>query len=144
MKELLVQKMREDAIMPTRAYESDAGLDLYSPISISGADLLVIDVGIAISIPRGWVGIITSRSSQSMRDVLAHTGIIDSGYHASLKVMLRKLNSTGAFAQSTVSVMRGERIGQLLLLPIGLPELVLVDQLPESHRGTKGFGSTGK
>lgn len=139
---ILVKRTLENAIIPTRAYETDAGLDLYSPITISGSDSLLVDIGVAVAVPRGWVGFITGRSSQGMNGISCHLGVIDSGYHGSLKVLLRI--ARGSPWANTIFVQRGDRIGQLILLPVALPELVVVDQLPDSHRGKNGFGSTGK
>lgn len=133
------------AKMPTRAHETDAGLDLYSPIKTilpvqsSWTDGSVrIDTGVHIEIPAGYVGMIKSKSGMNVNFGVTSEGVIDSGYTGSIMV---KLYNHG---KAPVQIEKGQKISQLVLLPIITPELELVDSLDETERGTGGFGSTGR
>lgn len=132
------------AILPTRAHEMDAGLDLYSPIegyvfSNDGIceNSLCIDTGVHVAIPEGYVGTIKSRSGMNVKHGITCEGVIDAGYTGSIVVKLYN-NST-----ENVMIRRGQKIAQLVILPIITPELELVDSLEATERGNGGFGSTG-
>lgn len=133
-------KLDEGAIMPTRAHEADAGLDLYSPIRnlIYPRDSVVIDTGVHVEIPRGYVGMIKSKSGLNVNHGLSTEGVIDSGYTGSIKVKI--INHS----EHPYVVHEGDKITQLVILPILTPELELVDSLDDTERGENGFGSTGK
>ena len=128
------------AIMPTRAHKLDAGLDLYSPVSgvVCHNDSLKIDTGVHVEIPAGYVGMIKSKSGLNVKYGITSEGVIDSGYTGSITV---KLYNNGRCA---VPIEMGQKISQLVLLPIITPDLELVDSLEDTERGTGGFGSTGK
>lgn len=138
-------KLDPGAYMPTRAHETDAGLDLYSPIdamvswagSKSGSSV-TIDTGVHVEIPAGYVGMIKSKSGLNVKHGIVSEGVIDSGYTGSIRV---KLYNHG---NSTVFIQSGMKISQLVLLPIITPELELVDELEATERGDGGFGSTGE
>lgn len=129
----------DGAYMPTRAHSADAGLDLYSQIdavifqNCSGT----FDTGVHIEIPEGYVGFLKSKSGLNIKKCLQSEGVIDSGYTGSICV---KLYNHGAKA---VEIKKGQKISQLVLLPIITPELELVDSLEDTERGSGGFGSTG-
>lgn len=129
----------EGAIMPTRAHETDAGLDLYSmvdmeiPAECGG----VFDTGVHVELPKNHVGFIKIRSSL-LKQGLVTDGTIDCGYVGSIRVVL--LNLT----RYTQKIEAGQKIAQLVILPIITPELELVEALEDTERGTGGFGSTGK
>ena len=127
------------AIMPTRAHSTDAGLDLYSPERkvIRPNDFVRIDTGVHVEIPTGYVGMITSKSGLMAKEGITSRGTIDSGYVGSIQAVL--FNHSG----KTYIVEQGQKITQLVLLPIITPELELVDGLEETERGNSGFGSTG-
>ena len=145
----------EGAKMPTRAHEFDAGLDLYAPKTVSiqgckytapitnhgygfvGVGQRVIDTGVHVQIPEGYVGFIKSRSSLMSAGLLTD-GTIDSHYNGSIKV---KLFNT---LPKDYKVNAGDKIAQLVIVPCLLPELELVDKLEETDRGDGGFGSTGR
>ena len=133
-------KLDEGAIMPTRAHEADAGLDLYSPIRkfIMMRDSAVIDTGVHVEIPRGYVGMIKSKSGLNVNHGLSTEGVIDSGYTGSIKVKI--INHS----EHPYVVEKGDKITQLVILPILTPELELVESLDDTERGENGFGSTGK
>lgn len=128
------------AIMPTRAHEDDAGLDIYTPdmLIIKPHKAVTVDTGIHVEIPRGYVGFLKSKSGLNVKRNLIGEGVIDSGYTGSIVVKLYNLG------EDIVLINEGEKIIQLVLLPIITPELEVVDKLEETERGTGGFGSTGR
>lgn len=143
-------KLSGNAILPTRAHEWDAGLDLYTPedvtvvrsrwtptegITIGSA---TIDTGVHVEIPKGYVGFIKSKSGLNVKHGLTAEGVIDSGYTGSIVVKLYNHTST------SYEFKAGEKIAQLVILPILTPELELVDELEDTDRGSNGFGSSGK
>lgn len=146
----------EGAKMPTRAHEFDAGLDLYAPKTTSvhgskytapiynhgygmvGIGQRVIDTGVHVEIPEGYVGFIKSKSGLMVNQGLLTDGTIDSGYTGSIKV---KLFNT---SPKDYKINAGDKIAQLVIVPCLLPDLELVDHLEETDRGDGGFGSTGR
>lgn len=128
------------AIMPTRAHELDAGLDLYSPVDdvVYHDDSLTIDTGVHVEITAGYVGMVKSKSGLNVKHGIQSEGVIDAGYTGSICV---KLYNHGNCA---VPIQKGQKISQLVILPIITPELELVDSLEDTERGSGGFGSTGK
>ena len=140
----------EGAILPTRAHETDAGLDLYTPndvivarsrwtptegITVGSA---TIDTGVHVEIPKGYVGFIKSKSGLNVKHGLTAEGVIDSGYTGSIVVKLYNHTST------SYEFKAGEKIAQLVILPILTPDLEVVDSLEDTERGSGGFGSTGR
>lgn len=127
------------AKMPTRAHELDAGLDLYSPTDavIYPDDSVTIDTGVHVGIPSGYVGMIKSKSGLNVKYSVTSEGVIDSGYTGSMVV---KLYNHG---NAAVCIEKGQKISQLVILPIITPDLKLVDSLECTDRGECGFGSTG-
>ena len=140
-------KLDEGAKMPTRAHDADAGFDLYMP-HIAGAGMYwetlragestVIDTGVHVEIPRGYVGMLKSKSGLNVRYGITSEGVIDSGYTGSIKV---KLYNHG---EEDYAIDEGDKITQLVILPVFTPELELVDDLTPTDRGGNGFGSTGR
>lgn len=128
------------AKMPTRAHTNDAGLDLYSPVRkvIRANDWESIDTGVHVAIPEGHVGMITSKSGLMAKEGITSRGTIDSGYAGSIKAVLFN------HSRKDYIVEEGQKITQLVIMPIITPELELVDSLEETERGTGGFGSTGE
>ena len=128
------------AIMPTRAHELDAGYDLYSreDAVIFQNSSGKFDTGVHIAIPAGYVGFLKSKSGLNVNNGIQSEGVIDAGYTGSICV---KLYNHGSQA---VEIKKGQKISQLVLLPIITPELELVDRLEDTERGNGGFGSTGK
>lgn len=131
--------LSDDAIMPSRAHPADAGLDLYSTATLTippfGAGF--IDTGVHVEIPAGYVGMLTSKSSL-MKKGITSRGTIDCGYTGSIKAVL--INHS----QCEFEVKKGQKITQLVLMPIITPELEVVEDLEETERGAGGFGSTGE
>lgn len=130
----------KNAIMPTRAHETDAGLDLYATkrafIRAGGSE--VFDTGVHVELPVGTVGMIKSKSGLNVKHGLISEGVIDVGYTGSIRVKLYNLSP------EPYIVRKGDKISQLVIMPILTPELELVDELTQSERGNNGFGSTGK
>lgn len=133
-------KLDKGAIMPTRAYETDAGLDLYSPecVNLPPKWSVTIDTGVHVELPKNTVGMVKSKSGLNVKHGIQSEGVIDVGYTGSIRV---KLYNHSLIAHK---VYRGDKISQLVILPILTPDLELVDELDETERGNGGFGSTGR
>lgn len=133
-------KLDEGAYMPERAHELDAGYDLKTPkkVIIYPSNSAFIDTGVHVQIPAGYVGFLKSKSGLNVIHGITGEGVIDAGYTGSIKV---KLFNNG-YALQTFEA--GDKIIQLVILPIYTPELVQVDELEQTDRGDQGFGSTGK
>lgn len=128
------------AILPTRAHPVDAGLDLYSKNNaiIRPGTWGVFDTGVHVEIPEGYVGMVTSKSGLMVMSGLTSRGTIDCGYTGSIRVALFNHGTKKAI------IKKGQKISQLVVLPIITPELEVVDSLEDTERGSGGFGSTGK
>lgn len=128
------------AFMPTRAYPTDAGLDLYAKEDaiVDAKDSCTFDTGVHIEIPEGYVGFLKSKSGLNVKHGITSEGVIDAGYTGSIVVKL--YNNSGY----EYRVKAGDKISQLVLLPIITPDLELSDTLEDSHRGANGFGSSGR
>ena len=140
MKSLQIKQLSESATLPTRAYEHDAGLDLYASEDtlVTYTHASVIPTGIAVNIPAGYEGQIRPRSGKSSKTNLRVVlGTIDAGYTAKIGVIADALD------RSNYLVQRGEKIAQLVIQKVELPQLEIVDQFDtQSERGEKGFGSS--
>lgn len=151
MEEIKVM-LDKGAIMPTRAHGDDAGLDLYTPedfelgvvreggISrlIDRVDSHIIDTGIHVEIPKGYVGMLKSKSGLNVKYGIISEGVIDAGYTGSIKVKLYSLDG------EITRFKRGDKISQLVIMPIVTPAPKLVEAFAETERGNNGFGSTGR
>ena len=129
------------AKMPTRAHADDAGLDLYSRENrvIYPHSSATFDTGVHIEIPRGYVGMIKSKSGLNVKYGLTSEGVLDCGYTGSIRVKLYNHSS------EAYTVAAGDKISQLVIMPIIAPELELVKDFgTETERGDNGFGSTGR
>ena len=133
-------KLDSLAYMPTRAHSMDAGLDLYSPVdlSIMPGDSVVIDTGVHVELPPGSVGFLKSKSGLNVKHGILGEGVIDAGYTGSIRVKLYNHSQDGYYIQ------RGDKITQLVILPVILPDLEHVEMLEDTDRGANGFGSTGR
>ena len=132
-------KLDPGAIMPERAHKADAGLDLFSPIEtwLNPFCQAVIDTGVHVQIPYGFVGLLTSKSGLMAKNGITSTGTIDSGFNGSIKAVL--INH----GHEVVHIEKGMKITQLVITQCLMPHLEVVDTLPETERGENGFGSTG-
>ena len=132
--------LEKGAYAPERAHEADAGLDLRSPIKIPvyPGKSAVIDTGVRVGIPKGYVGMLKSKSGLNVRYGLQSEGVIDSGYTGTIIVKLCNLG------ERAIMVEKGDKISQLVILPIVTPDIEIVSELEGSERGDNGFGSTGR
>ena len=142
--ELAVAKLKDGALLPTRAHDGDAGLDLYAceAAHIGPGERWSVGTGIAVEIPDGHAGLVLPRSGIARENgigLVNSPGLIDSGYRGELRVLL--LNNDPA---ETFRVSPGDRIAQLLLTPIAIAEPVEATALADSARGDGGFGSSGR
>jgi dUTP pyrophosphatase len=128
------------AILPSRAHDLDAGFDLYSreEAIVYAGDSWTFDTGVHMAIPKGYVGDVKSKSGLMMKYGIVTDGTVDAGYTGSIRVKLFNMSSCA------VSIVKGQKIAQLVIKKILTPELEIVDRLEETERGDGGFGSTGK
>lgn len=129
----------EGAKKPTRAHDDDGGLDLYAAETayIAPHTWVVVSTGTHVAIPRGFVGLLTSKSGLMSKNGITCRGTIDAGYTGTIKAVLFN------HSDKVFKVEQGQKVTQLVILPIITPELELVEELEETKRGSRGFGSTG-
>jgi dUTP diphosphatase len=138
-----VRRLDPEARLPTRAYDGDAGLDLYAlePAALDPGRRTSLRTGIAVEIPDGYAGLVLPRSGLAARHGIALVnapGLIDAGYRGEVNVLLLNTDPTTA-----VSIAAGDRIAQLVLIRVELPEVIEVEEVALSERGGGGFGSSG-
>lgn len=147
-------KLDENAVMPQKVYKTDGGFDLFAPedfkipctYNVPQRDgttepfigSAVIDTGVHMDIPTGYVGMIKSKSGLNVRNGIIAEGVVDAGYTGSIKVKLYNLSN------DTYHFNKGDKITQIVILPIPYVELEQVTELSETDRGEGGFGSTGR
>lgn len=139
-KKVMKIKLDKGAKMPTRAHSTDAGLDLYARETqiIEARESAKFDTGVHIEIPVGYVGMLKSKSGLNVKHGITSEGVIDAGYTGSIVAKL--YNNSGY----DYTVNAGDKITQLVIMPIITPELEEVDTLGDTDRGEGGFGSTGR
>src|SRR5881275_2385705 len=140
--EIPVIRLRDHAVLPTRAYAGDAGLDLVAceRHELGPGERALVGTGIAIAIPVGHAGFVTPRSGLAAEHgvtIVNTPGLVDSGYRGELRVILHNTDGREPFV-----VEPGMRIAQLVVLEVPGVDPVEVDELPESERGVRGFGSS--
>jgi dUTP pyrophosphatase len=140
--EVAVTRLRGDAVLPDRAYRGDAGLDLAAcdRHELAPGERAVVGTGLAVAIPDGYAGFVQPRSGLAARhgiSVVNAPGLIDSGYRGEIRVVLLNTDRAEPFV-----VEPRTRIAQLVVLPVPEVQLVEGDELPESERGVRGFGSS--
>ena len=171
MNNLNIKLLSDNATTPTRAYGVSAGLDIYAAESvvIEPQEKILLATDIAVDIPEGYVGLLTSRSGVSSKThLVVETGKIDSGYNGHMKVNIKNdsvmlvpsgmvtkniMNIEGvvmksepeeSFCLGSYVINKGDKIAQLVIVPIVTPEVNVVEEFEsESERGTNGFGSSG-
>lgn len=131
------------AKMPERAHSIDAGLDLFVPedfkiTSVFRNNSIIIDTGVHIEIPEGYVGLLKSKSGLNVKHSLTGEGVIDAGYTGSI---VAKMYNHGS---ERYTFKPGDKLIQLLIIKCETPEVCLVDSFEETERGDSGFGSTGR
>ena len=137
-------RLRENAVLPSRAHDGDAGLDLYAaePAHIGPGERWSVPTGMAVEIPEGHAGLVLPRSGLARKhgiSLVNSPGLIDAGYRGELTVLL--LNTDPA---EVYRVQPGDRIAQLVVVAIAGTEPVEAEALAESTRGDDGFGSSGR
>jgi dUTP pyrophosphatase len=142
--ELRITRLRDEATLPSRAHEGDAGLDLHAceAAHIGPGERWSVATGIAVEIPDGHAGLVVPRSGLARQHGIALVnapGLIDAGYRGEISVLL--LNTDPA---ETFRIEPGDRIAQLVVTPVAIVEPVEAGSLAESARGDGGFGSSGR
>lgn len=142
---LRMKKVRKQAPLPQRQTEGSAGYDLCAcveePVTLLPGEAFIFPTGLAAEIPHGCAGMIFTRSGLGVKHGVAvrnGVGVIDSDYRGEIHVGLQN------FSQEPYTIQPGERIAQLILMPVYLPPVVEVEELSQTQRGSGGFGSTGK
>ena len=145
---LKIKLITNNAKIPTKAYSNDAGWDLYSIESKSlypfefnlpaNSGLVNVRTGIEVAISEGYYGQVACRSSLGRRGIRVHPGVIDSGFRGEISIFMQNLSS------SFVEICEGDKIAQLIILPIFTGGIEIVGELPGSERGRNGFGSSGR
>lgn len=141
--DLSLLKLDPELPTPARAHPGDAGLDLMARegLSLAPGERAAVATGVAVAIPTGHAGLVVPRSGLALRHgigVVNAPGLIDAGYRGEVKVILV---NHGA---EPFEIHRGDRIAQLVVVPVATPEVVVVEELPGSERGSGGFGSSGR
>lgn len=137
-----LRRLDPDLPIPRHARTGDAGVDLYAreAVVLAPGERRLVPTGVAVAIPDGHAGIVTPRSGLALRwgiGIVNAPGVVDSGYRGELAIILINLGS------EPVPIERGDRIAQLLVVPVSSLEFEPVEDLEESDRGAAGFGSTG-
>jgi dUTP pyrophosphatase len=137
-----LKRLDPDLPVPGHAHTGDGGVDLHAAedTSIPPGGRAIVPTGIAVAIPEGHAGLVTPRSGMAARQgigVLNGPGLVDAGYRGEIKVILVNHGDTNA------EISRGDRIAQLVVIPVATQEFQEVDELPLSSRGEGGLGSTG-
>ncbi|UXU66008.1 dUTP pyrophosphatase [Staphylococcus agnetis] len=168
MEQLQIKLLSKNATLPTRNHSTDAGFDIYAAetVILEPQEKALIATDIAVNIPKGYVGLLTSRSGVS-RDthLVVETGKIDAGFQGHMQINIKNDHEDNKgetifkrdlkdkiiiedgrhlYKQGTYVINKGERLGQLVIVPIVTPELQEVEKFDDvSARGAKGFGSSG-
>ena len=142
---LQIKKLRENAVLPLRATGGSVGYDLCAaleePVTLNPGETKPVPTGLAMAIPEGYGGFLFARSGLAVKHGIAPAncvGVIDSDYRGPLGVALYNLNPTPYIVQP------GDRIAQLMVVPVVRESIEVVDELPPTSRGEGGFGSTGR
>ena len=168
MEQLQIKLLSKNATLPTRNHSTDAGFDIYAAetITLEPQEKALISTDVAVNIPKGYVGLLTSRSGVSSKTHLViETGKIDAGFTGNMKINIKNdYEDNGVetifrrdlkdeiiiederhlYKQGTYVINKGDKLAQLVVVPIVTPQLQEVDEFSEvSERGDKGFGSSG-
>lgn len=138
------KKLLPTATIPTKAYPTDAGFDLYAAETavIRPGETVKVNTGIACAPPQGYFFKVFDRSSMGSKGILVNAGVIDNSYRGPIIVCLTNLSNGDDYDTHTINV--GDKIAQMVLLPSYEVIATEVEDLDESERGDKGFGSSGK
>ena len=141
--QLQIKRLTDTAIIPQYAHDTDSGLDLHydgNQVILPCATKLILSTGISIQLPPSTEAQIRSRSGLAAKQglvVLNSPGTIDEGYTGEIKVILYNTGS------EHVTINSGDKIAQMVICPVLRPQVIEVDELEATERGSKGFGSTG-
>jgi len=140
---VLIQRLDEQLPLPAYEHPGDAGLDLFARVEVTlkPGERALVPTGIAIALSPGFAGFVHPRSGLALRKGLGMVnapGVIDAGYRGEIGVIVINHDQ-----HESITLLRGDRIAQLVIAPVTEAELIEVSQLPGSHRGQGGFGSTG-
>lgn len=140
MKMYVNVKLDDGAKMPTKAHEEDAGFDLYTPFefTVKAGSSAIVETGVHMIIPKGWCGLLVSKSGLYTKHDIQTTGLVDSGFTGSI---VAKVMNHG---MKDYHFEKGEKVSQIVILPVCDVVLEEVDYLPDTERGSNGFGSSGK
>lgn len=141
--DLPIKILEGKAVLPETAYEGDAGIDLSSieEITLQPFERALVSTGLAVAIPEGFAGFVLPRSGSAIKQGLSLVnapGLIDSGYRGELKCIVINLD-----AEHPLTIGIGDRIAQLVIMPVQNVRLLVQDELDETQRGSGGFGSSG-
>ena len=141
--EVLVQRLDNDLPLPSYAHPGDAGADLVTTVDVTLApgERAMVPTGVAIALPDGYVALVHPRSGLAARhglSIVNTPGTVDAGYRGEIKVMLINHDP-----REPIELRRGDRIAQLVIQRFERAEFIDVEALPESARGSGGYGSTG-
>jgi dUTP pyrophosphatase len=136
-------RLRDDAVLPSRAHSGDAGFDLSAceEITIGVGERAAVGTGIAVEIPEGHAGLVVPRSGLALRHGISMVnapGVIDAGYRGEVRLLLLNTDDESPF-----TIERGMRVGQLLVVPVADIDVVETDEVTATERGLGGFGSSG-
>ncbi len=135
-----IKRLHPEAKLPSYGHPGDAGLDLFSleTYTLEPGERKIFPVGFAIEIPYGYVALVKDKSSIPKEGLHTWGGVFDAGFRGEYNVGLVNLG------QKAYTIEKGQKIAQLLIIPVVAAELTEVDELSESSRGSGQFGSTGK
>jgi dUTP pyrophosphatase len=136
---ILFTKTHSNAIMPTRKHPGDAGYDLYALVNVNipTNKTIIVPTGITIAVPKGFYAELHPRSSFALKGGYMKVGIIDEGYRGDIGTIVTALHEP-------IKIKKGDRIGQIIMKRRIQPTFIEIDELPDSQRGTQGFGSSGR
>lgn len=142
--ELKVKRLKPNAKLPVRQHPGDLGFDVFTldTVCVQAGQTLAISTGMACEFPEGWGGVIKARSSQGKAGIDVFGGVVDSGYRGEIIVVLH--NTADPQGEGHVIYKAGDKIAQLVLVPVFPGTVQEIGTLSESSRGAQGFGSTGR
>lgn len=128
------------AKIPSKAHDTDGGYDFYTPFefTLPARGSAIVDTGVHFIIPRGWGGLVVSKSGLNTRYDIESTGYVDGLYTGAVTIKLQ------SHMDRDYHFNKGEKISQMIILPVPEVTLNMIDVLPETERGANGFGSTGR
>ena len=157
MNKLRIKRFTEDAILPTRAHPTDAGLDLYSSenITIAYGERVKINTHIGVALFEGQVGLILDRSSIANKGIRTLGGVIDANYRGEIQIILAYVGLEDLRTDDLllhllikkddpINIQRGDKIAQLIITAAYTPEVIEVNEFETTDRGSNGFGSSGR